>query len=34
MTNFKLDIDADGIALITWDMARPLDERDRRRRHR
>ena len=21
MTNFKLDIDADGIALITWDMA-------------
>ena len=20
MSNFKLDIDADGIALITWDM--------------
>ena len=20
MTNFKLDVDADGIALITWDM--------------
>ena len=31
MTNFKLDIDADGIALVTWDMPGPLDERHRRR---
>ena len=21
MSNFKLDVDADGIALVTWDMA-------------
>ena len=26
MANFKLDVDADGIALITWDMPdRPMN---------
>ena len=29
--NFKLDVDADGIALVTWDMPGTLDERDRPR---
>ncbi len=28
--NFKVEIDADGIALVTWDIPGPLDERVRR----
>ena len=30
-TNFKIDIDADGIALVTWDVPGPVDERLHRR---
>ncbi len=32
--NFTLAVDADGIALVTWDMPGSLDERHRRRRDR
>ena len=28
LTNFRFETDADGIALVTWDMPGPVDERD------